>query len=169
MAARKQRRSGQAAVEFALVYVGVIIPLTFGMIFLCEMLWVWHSVVELTRDGARYASTHCYEADGGNVTSYMQSHVPLMIDMQQFIQGPAQLNVVYYAKDPDTGQLTTFSCPTDCSVDCEPDAVSVSVGNYEFSRFLTYLKLPPITIPPFTTSLPMESVGCDPQAGTCLP
>ena len=32
--------------------------------------------------------------------------------------------------------------------------------------FLQFFKLPPVTIPPFTTNLPMESVGCD-ETGTC--
>ena len=30
------------------------------VIFVAEMLWVWHSVVDFTRDGARYAATHCW-------------------------------------------------------------------------------------------------------------
>jgi hypothetical protein len=112
---------------------------------------------------------HCYQSDFSNVTTYMQGHVPLMIDQQQFQSaGQAQIIVNYYAKDPTTGLLSDFSCSTDCSVECEPDAVTISVSNYQFSRLLTFMRLPPITIPPFTTSLPMESVGCDPT-GTCLP
>ena len=47
------RAPGQAAIEFALLYAAVILPLTFMMIFVSEMLWVWHSVVDFTRDGAR--------------------------------------------------------------------------------------------------------------------
>lgn len=163
------RRSGQALLEYALLYVGVILPLTFGLVFLCEMLWVWHSVAELTRDTARYAATHCYQSSNANVTAYMQTHVPRMIDMQQFIEGPASVDVTYFSQDPASGQLTQFAggCPAECSVDCMPDAVTVSVSNYQFTHFLTFLKLPPITIPPFPTSLPMESGGCDPQAGNC--
>ncbi len=166
---RKHRRSGQALLEYALLYVGVVLPLTFGIVFLSEMLWVWHSVVELTRDTARYAATHCYQAGTENVTTYMQTHVPRMIDQEQFKQGQATLLVQYYARDPDTGQLTDFSCAGDCSVDCIPDAVTVSITDYQFRHFLDYLKLQPITIPPFPTSLPMESAGCDPQQGACLP
>ncbi len=165
---RRSRRSGQATLEYALLFVGVIVPLTFGIIFLCEMLWVWHSVVDLTRDTARYAATHCYMSDGSNVTTYATSHVPLMIDMNQFIQGPATINVAYYQQDPSSGQLIQFAgCQTECSVDCTPDAVTVTVSNYQFSNFLSFLKLPPLTIPAFPTSLPMESAGCDPQAQSC--
>jgi hypothetical protein len=166
---RTHKKSGQALLEFALVYVGVVVPLTFGIIFLSEMLWTWHSVVELNRDVARYAATHCYQGDTQNVISYMQTHVPRMIDQEQFQQGQATLAVNYFARDPDTGQLTPFSCDGDCSIDCIPDAVSVSIRDYQFKHFLDYLKLQPITIPPFTTSLPIESAGCDPQQGSCQP
>ncbi len=42
----------QASIEFALLYSAVILPLTFMVVFVSEMLWVWHSVVDFTRDGA---------------------------------------------------------------------------------------------------------------------
>lgn len=162
-------RSGQAAIEYALLYAGVILPLTFMTIFVAEMLWVWHSAIELTRDGARYASTHCWQSDGANVTNYMQTHVPRMIDMDQFQSGAAGLTVQYYSLDPDTGALVDFSCQNaECSVDCVPDAVSVSITNYQFVRFSSFMRLPPVTIPTFRTSIPMESAGCD-EAGSCLP
>ncbi len=169
MRAKLNRRKGQALLEFALVYISVLVPLTFGIIFVSEMLWVWHSVVELNRDVARYAATHCYQGDTQNVITYMQTHVPRMVDQEQFKQGQATLQVQYFGRDPDSGQLTPFSCDGDCSVDCVPDAVTVSITDYQFKHFLDYLKLQPITIPPFTTSLPMESAGCDPQQGSCLP
>src|SRR5579862_1225852 len=57
------RRSGQATVEFAVLYAGVVLPLIFMTIFVAEMLWIWHSVADFTRDAARYASTHCWMSD----------------------------------------------------------------------------------------------------------
>jgi len=161
--------SGQTAVEYGILYAGVIVPLTFGIIFIAEMLWVWHSVVDFTRDGAAYAATHCWTADGQNVRTYMQTHVPRMIDMDQFQQGQAEIAIQYYSRDPDTGSLIDFSCDGDCSVDCIPDAVTVSIQTYEFRRFMNFLGLPPVVIPDFRTSLPMESAGCDAEQGTCLP
>jgi Flp pilus assembly protein TadG len=162
-------RSGQATVEFALLYTLVIVPLTFGIIFISQMLWIWHSVVEFTRDGARYAATHCYQGGGTNVVTYMQANVPPMIDQSQFQLGPASIDVAYYQNAGAGAPLAAFSCDTECSVYCEPDAVSVGVSGYQFDRLLNYLKLPPIVIPPFTTTIPTESLGCDPVSGVCTP
>ena len=121
----KQRRSGQATIEFALLYTAAILPLTFMAIFVSEMLWVWHSVVDFTRVGANYAATHCWMGDGSNVTTYMTTHVPRMIDMDKFQTGQAGLQVSYFALDPATGQLSPFACPSgaDCSANCIPDAL----------------------------------------------
>lgn len=163
------RRSGQAAIEFALLYTAVILPLTFGIVFVAEMFWVWHSMTDFTRSGAHYAATHCWQADSGNVVQYMQTHVPLTVDIEQFqTGGSAQINVNYFKRD-DFGQLGPFSCGSDCSVDCVPDSVTVTVTNYQFQHFVGYLGLPPITMPAFPTSLPTESNGCDPEQNACTP
>ena len=165
-------RRGQAALEYALLYAGVILPLTFGIVFVAVMLWVWHSVVEFTRDGARYAATHCWQADGANVIQYMKTHVPPTIDMDQLTgvgSSPAQIVVSYFSRDPDSGALTDFTCDGECTVDCVPDVTTVRITGYEFHRFVDFLKLPAVAMPEFPTTLPMESVGCDPEQGTCLP
>jgi len=163
-------RSGQATVEFALMYAFVLVPIIFGIIFISQMLWVWHSVVDFTRDGARYAATHCYQNDNGNVITYMQNHVPPMIDQNQFQTGAASINISYFQNSGAGAALTAFSaCDGECSVACEPDVVSISVSNYQFSRLLDFLKLPPILIPPFTTTIPTESLGCDPATAACNP
>jgi hypothetical protein len=149
--------SGQTFAEYGVLYITVIVPLTFGILFLAEMLWVWHSVVDYTRDGARYAASHCWQTDGSNVVTYMQANVPLM-------------NVTYYAADPSSGELTQFACGGgDCTVDCLPDAVTVSISQYQFSRFQNFFGLPPVVMPNFQETLPIESNGCDPEQGVCLP
>src|SRR5436309_7109472 len=83
MQARTKSRSGQATLEYAILYAGVVLPLTLGIVFAAELLWVWHSVVDFTREGARYATTHCWTANGDNVLTYMRTHVPRMIDLDQ--------------------------------------------------------------------------------------
>lgn len=160
---------GQATIEFVLAYVGVILPLTLALVFTSQLLWVWHSVNDFTRQGASYASTHCWQSAAGNVTNFMRSNVPPMINQDQFQNGPVQISVTYFAKDPDTGQLTPFQCDGDCTSGCIPDTVTVSVTGYEFRNFVTSLGLPPVVLPDFRTSLPMESAGCDPEQAQCLP
>jgi TadE-like protein len=165
---RRRRQSGQAVMEFAILYAGVVLPLTFMVIVIAQMLWIWHSVVDFTRDGARYAATHCFMGDGSNVISYMQADVPAMIDQNEFQNGTATIQVLYYSQNPD-GTLSAFAgCDATCSAACIPDAVSVGISSYQYLRFSGYFKLPPVTIPAFTTSIPMESAGCD-ETGTCLP
>lgn len=168
-ARRGRRERGAITMEYALAYVAVILPLTFATIFTAELLWIWHSSTDFTRDGARYAASHCWQAGGDNVTNYMKTHVPPMIDQGQFSGGTAQLVVTYYSRDAATGTLTEFACDGECSSSCVPDAVTVAVRNYEFRYFVGYLGIPPIPMPDFQTSMPIESAGCDPEQGICLP
>lgn len=160
---RRDRRAGQAITEFAVLYASVILPLTFMSIFAAEAVWIWHGMVELTRDGARYAATHCFQADASNVITYMQTHVPPVIDQQQFQIGGSAIMQVQFLDG--TGQPFVN---TDCA-DCVPDSVSVSVTNYTFGRLAAFLKLPGIPMPPFTTNLPMESAGFSDATQTCAP
>ena len=167
----KRSRSGQATLEYALMFVGAIVPFTFGIMYIAQLLWVWHSMVEFTRDGARYAATHCWETGGENVLQYMYSHVPVNIEQAQFSQANANAAVVvnYYSVDPDSGALSDFSCDSDCSAGCIPDVVTVSVQNYTYGKFFTFLKLPGVAMPAWPTTVPIESAGCDPASGACLP
>src|SRR5258705_12536487 len=162
-------RKGQSTVEFAITYAGVIIPTTFALIFTSQLLWIWHSVADFTRQGAGYAVTHCWQGSGDNVAQFMRANVPPMIDRDQFQNGPAQISVTYFSKHPDTGQLIPFQCDGECSANCVPATVTVTVTGYEFRTFVTSFGFPPVVIPNFQMSLPMESAGCDPEQGTCVP
>lgn len=166
--ARRPALRGQAVIEFAVLYTAVALPLTFMVVFVAQMLWIWHSVADFTRDGARYAATHCWQADGSasNVLQYMESHVPLMIDMDQFQNNAAGIQVQYFGQQPD-GSLAGFDSGA-CS-GCLPDAVSVGITAYQYKRFSGFLRLPNVTMPPFTTTVPMESGGLQDASGTCVP
>ena len=167
---RRKSQSGQALVEYAITFAGILLPMTFMIIFTAQLLWIWHSIVDFTRDGARYATTHCWQASGENVVAYMRTHVPIMIDMDQFQNGQAEITVKYFSRDPDTGGLVDFTCDGgECSADCIPAAVTVSVANYQFTRFMNVFGLPPVALPDFRTSMPIEGAGCDPEQNTCLP
>jgi Flp pilus assembly protein TadG len=160
-------RRGQATIEFAILYGTVMVPVLFGIVYLAQLLWVWHSVVEFTREGARYAATHCWEEDGQNVIDYMHANVPPNIDIAEFrAGGRAQISVQYFERDSASGQLAAFACAPGCSAACEPDAVTVTVTSYQFQHYVTLLKS--VTIPPFSASQATDGNGCD-QTGTCNP
>jgi hypothetical protein len=92
-----------------------------------------------------------------------------MIDMDQFQNGAAGITVQYFARDPDSGVLTDFTCDAgDCTTNCVPDAVTVSVTTYQFTRFAGFFRLPAIALPDLHASVPMGGAGCD-ETGTCLP
>jgi hypothetical protein len=153
-------------VEFAMIFAGALIPLTFGMIFVTQILWIWHTVNDFTRLGASYAATHCWQSDSGNVTNYMLTNLPAVPNQDQFLNGPIQIQVSYFAEDPTTGILTPFACDGDCTSGCIPDVVTVTISNFQFQAFAG---ISPIVLPNFQTSLPMQSCGCDPEQGVCLP
>jgi len=172
MAERRRRESGQATMEYALMFTGVIVPFTFGIMYVAQLLWVWHSMVEFTREGARYASTHCWQPGGDNVLQYMYTHVPVNIEQANFTTANANATITirYSSVDPDTGTLSDFACSdSECSLACVPDVVTVSVENYVYGKFFGFLKLPGVAMPAWPTSLPMEGAGCDPSTGLCLP
>ncbi len=167
---RQRAQRGQAAVEYALVTAGIFLPVTFALIYTSLQLWVWHTVNDFTRRGARYAATHCWQAGGGNVVQWMQQNFPPTWDREQFLSGAAQITVSYFSRNAESGALEEFSCADgECSTACIPDAVRVQILNYEFRGLTTYFGLPPLPIPDFQTTLPVESAGCDPGSSTCRP
>jgi hypothetical protein len=163
---------GQQVVEYVIVYAGVLMPVTFAIVFTAQVLWVWHSVIEFARDGAHYATTHCWQASADNVRDYMHNHVPFTIDRSQFQNaGEDIIQIQYFSRDAESGNLVDFSCDQgECSTGCVPDVVTVRIQGYEYRHpFLTLLGLPSIAVPDYRTSLPMESAGCDPEQGECFP
>ncbi len=163
------RQRGQATLEYVIVYAGVLLPLTMAMVFTAELLWVWHSVNDFTREGARYAATHCWQG-GGNVTQWMRNNVPITFDREQFSSGQVEIDVAYLGRNAETGELEDFTCDgAECSRECVPEIVRVSITGYEFRPFVTSLGLPPIAIPNFQTTLPMESAGCSADETACQP
>src|ERR1051326_3439154 len=69
---RSNTTSGQATVETALVLVFGIVPLTIGLIAFTEAAWTYHGLASLTRLGAQYAATHCFQDSAGqNVVEWL--------------------------------------------------------------------------------------------------
>ena len=148
-----------------------LLPLTLGLIAFAQLAWTYHSLVTLTRQGARYASTHCWvDEAGSNVVDWMQANAPPFIDRVRLSDGGAQIQVAYWTNDLTAHETTQFSCAAEsCSPGCAPDAVTVSISGYQFSHLFTTLGLSPLTVPEFATTVDMESVGANQDGGTPEP
>lgn len=164
------RRKGQATVEMALALVAGIVPLTLGLLAFAEIAWTYHALATITRQGARYAATHCWQDDAGsNVVNWVQSSAPAFPDRAQLISGGIQIRVNYWTHDPLVNQSVPFSCGGGCSSQCVPDSVTVSIGGYQFEHFLTQLGFPPLEVPPFSATVEMQSAGGDAETGVSVP
>lgn len=167
--AKRRVSRGQATIETALVFA-LVTPLTFGLIAVAEIGWTYHALVTLTRQGARYASTHCWQDDAGsNVVNWMQVNAPPFPDRAQLATGGVQIQVNYWMHDFNTHQSVPFSCGAACSPECVPDSVTVSISGYQFNHFLPLLGLQPLQVPPFSTTVEMESAGGNPETGVSAP
>jgi hypothetical protein len=165
---RSNTRRGQSTVEYALTYLALILPLTMMLYHGSNLLWVWQSGSDFTRQGAQYAATHCWQPGGENVLIYMRQHTPIMFDRDQFRDGQAEIEVSYFGRNADSGALEEYTCDgSSCSRECVPDLVRVQITNYQYRGLFSYFGLAPVSIPPFTTSMLMESAGCSPDEEAC--
>jgi hypothetical protein len=161
---------GQATVEMVLVLIAGIVPLTLGLIAFAEITWTYHALVTITRQGARYASTHCWQDDtGSNVVNWMQNNAPPFPDRPLMATGGVPIQVSYWTHDATLQQSVPFSCDGGCSPQCVPDSVTVSIVGYQFNYFLPLLGMQPLQFPPISTTLEVQGAGGDPEAGISYP
>ena len=128
----KQR--GVAAVEFALIAV-VLFTLLTGIMEFSRVLHYWNTATEATRLGARLAVV-C-DQDAAAVKTKMQSMLNIL--------GSSNISVEYIDKDGNS---------------CDPDtcrSVTVSITGLTISTFVPLVPLD-IEMPPFSTTLPRESL-----------
>jgi hypothetical protein len=173
-AASRKSQSGQAAFETAILFSVVLVPLTFGLLVVAELAWTYHSLVTLTRQGARYAATHCWQDSvGSNVTQWMVANCPPFVDRKQLSNGGAQIQVQYWQTDltdPTNPVTTAFAGNCDaCTSGCQPDSVTVGISGYRFSSLVTLLGMQPIQVPGFATTVEMQSMGGNPDIGVSSP
>ena len=83
--------------------------------------------------------------------------------------GGIQIQVRYWRHDSETHQSVPFMCSGGCGPDCVPDSVTVSIGGYQFNHFFPLLGLQPLQVPPFATTVPIESGGGNPETAVSTP
>jgi hypothetical protein len=168
--AKAANNRGQASIETVLALIVGIVPLTFGLIAFSEIAWTYHALTTLTRQGARYAATHCFQDDtGSNVVSWMQANSPAFPDRPLLSSGGIQIQVSYWTHDLETHETVPFSCAGGCSPDCVPDSVTVGITGYEFNHFFPLLGLAPLPVPPFSTTVEIQSAGTNPETAVSVP
>lgn len=134
----RTRQAGTASVEFALVSVAFF-TILIGIMEFSRVLFYWNSAEEATRLGARIAVV-CDKSDV-DIKMKMRQIVPMV---------PANKILVDYD-------------PAGCTVNtCQRVTVSIDAG-VPIATFIPFVSLS-LALPPFTTSLPRESM--DSVAGT---
>ena len=171
MIMRRKNCHGQATIEMALALVVAIVPLTIALLAFAEIAWTYHALTTLTRLGAQYAATHCFQDDSGsNVTNWMIANAPAFPDRPKLLTGEIPILVQYWTNDSKNHLTTAFSCGGDaCSAQCVPDSVTVSINGYFFNHFLPYFGFAPLQVPSFSTTVEMQSTGANPDTGVSLP
>lgn len=143
------RQEGVAAVEFAFIAVAFI-TLLLGVIEFGRVLFVWNSVVEATRWGARLAVV-C-DLNDATIREKMRLIVPnLQMD-------DANVTISYHNPPSPVNTCDKFNCKS----------VEVSVSNMTITPMIPFLGMT-LTIPPFATSLPRESMESVNDAGESNP
>ena len=126
---KRQRQTGAAAVEFAVVS-GVFFMILLGAVEMGRLLWTWNAAAEATRLGARMAVV-CDMNDPDIKTRMRQRLAALQ-----------------------AGNITLTYLPSGCT-DATCKSVRVSLAGYTHQPIIPFAALS-IAIPPFQTTLPRE-------------
>ena len=143
----RNSQKGQTLVEFALAVI-LFLTLLFGIIEFGRGLWTWNTIVQATRAGARYAVT----ADPTNDTAIKNwvvyhnaagTGAPVLSDLTT-----SNVGVIFKTNTGTDMSATRY----------KSDVVQVGVTGYTFN-FIVPLFGGSMTLPPFTTTLPVEGLG----------
>ena len=132
--ANRFRQRGAAAVEFALV-ASLLFTLLFGVMEMGRVLFYWNTATEATRLGARLAVV-C-----GKDAAVIKARMGAMLG----ILTPGNIDIAYTPSGCDAS-----SCRS----------VTVSIVGPNVSTFIPFVPLN-LSMPPFATTLPRESMGMD--------
>jgi Flp pilus assembly protein TadG len=144
---RPQKESGAALVEFALISM-LFFSLLLGIMEFGRLLFTWNSAAEATRWGARLAVV-CDLSDG-TIKDRMRLVMPQLGDG----------NIVITYDNPP-------NAPNSCDKsNCK--SVTVSVTGVSVTTIIPIMNVT-VPIPPFSTSLPRESMESMNGAGETNP
>ena len=145
-----EQHKGSVTVEFALVFI-FFITFLLGVVDFARMLWTWNAASEATRWGARVSVVCVKGTNRPFVLSRMQKYLPQLTD--------ANLLVNWYN---NAGAIDNACTAANCA------GVSVSIQNlnYKWISPVGYAIPAAIPMPGFSTYLPRESMGQDPNSAS---
>jgi len=148
----RTRQSGTTTIEFAIIG-SLLFMVIIGIVEIGRALFVWNTVAEVTRRGARVAAvcppnhagvarTAIFDDPGGSGDSPVLNNLSV-----------ANIQVDYLdANGVNTGGAFPI------------DYVRVSVVNYQHTLLIPLLPVT-LNVPAFATTLPAESLGYIPELG----
>ncbi|MDV6343372.1 pilus assembly protein [Nitrosomonas sp. Is37] len=132
--AHRFNQRGAGAVEFALI-ASLLFTLLFGIIEMGRVLFYWNTATEATRLGARLAVV-CNQNAVDTIKSKMQAMLGVL--------KPGNIAIDYLPSDCDNKEIFCRS-------------VTVSIAGLTVSTLIPLIPLD-IEMPPFSTTLPRESM-----------
>lgn len=147
------RQRGATTVEFAIVGA-LALTVLFGVIEISRALFVWNTLSEATRRGARLAAVCPMNHPSIKRVAILSS--PGGPDTSPVVPGLSTANVAVAYLQADGSAAASYS---------QTHYVRVSITGYEYTLFIPFVT-PTITAPPFSTTLPSESLGYVPDTGT---
>jgi len=142
----RTRQTGATAVEFALVLM-LFLTFLLGILDFARMLWTWNAAAEATRWGAR-AAVVC-DRGAPVVLSNMQKFLPQLT--------AANISVDWY----DAAGSISATCT---SANCSGVNVRIVDLDYQWISPIGFGTRSPIPMPSFSTYLPREIMGQDPNS-----
>ena len=136
--ASRARQRGAAAVEFGLICM-VFLTLLIGIMEMGRLLFYWNSAAEATRWGARLAVV-C-DLNDSIIKEKMRAMLPLL--------NTADISVSY---SPSTCAADAATARATC------ESVTVQINPTVVVNTLTPMLTASLTLPPFVTTLPRESM-----------
>jgi Flp pilus assembly protein TadG len=135
----KTRQLGATTIELAFVLV-IFFMFLLGVLDFSRMLFTWNAATEAARLGARYAVVCASTGDPAQVLDKMRAMVP-------------EIGGVALAWEPAGCDAST----------CEAVKVTITGLNFHWLSPVSGLLVPARALPSFSTRLPREMMGQDPN------
>jgi len=151
--AAERKQKGQTLVEFALVAL-IFFVILFGLIEFARALWTWNTIVQATRAGARFAVVEAPTGADTEVKNYVV-YLNSAGTGTPVLPGLTVSNVTVEYLKLSTNPATVASTVSEKR---SSDVVQIRISGYAFS-FVVPILGSTVTLPPFTTTLPLEGLG----------